>query len=96
MVNYEYRCPACGPFTTLRPMGVAEPIVPCARCGTRGRRLLNPPALTRTPPAAIRQVRRREEASGSEPAVVHRSPETTRPVDPSEAKPTLRPPLPSP
>ncbi|WP_371673266.1 hypothetical protein OG985_39820 [Streptomyces sp. NBC_00289] len=69
MTTYQYRCPGCGPFDVIRPMGRALTEEPCAMCGERSRRLFTAPMLPRTS-APLARALRAQEASAHEPRVV--------------------------
>ncbi len=50
MPVYEYDCPACGPFTALRPMAEFQLPMPCEDCGTAAPRvMLTAPAFACMP-----------------------------------------------
>ena len=40
MPNYDYVCPACGPFTAMRPMAVFLAPYECPDCGAEARRVI--------------------------------------------------------
>jgi putative FmdB family regulatory protein len=69
MVRYEYRCPACGPWTVALPMGAAGAQRTCPTCGDTSPRRWSVPLLNRMDPAVARE-RVREEASRDAPQVV--------------------------
>ncbi len=49
MPNYDYRCPACGPFTAMRPMAEFRDPCACPACGAVATRtLLGAPAIAGT------------------------------------------------
>lgn len=46
MPNYDYDCPACGPFTAMRPMAEFRDPCACPACGTEApRTILSAPAV---------------------------------------------------
>ncbi|MFD1530428.1 zinc ribbon domain-containing protein [Pseudonocardia aurantiaca] len=88
MVRYEYRCPACGPWTAAFPMGAAEAARPCPECGVRSPRLWSAPALNRMDPGVAR-LRQSEEASSDAPGVTSTVPAAARRprrTDPRQAR----------
>jgi putative FmdB family regulatory protein len=68
VTEYEYRCPACGPFTVRRSMGSATPSAPCPACGQDGRRRFSALPVHRVG-SALADALRREEASADHPEV---------------------------
>ncbi|NGO46143.1 FmdB family zinc ribbon protein, partial [Streptomyces ureilyticus] len=46
MATYQYRCPGCGTFDVIRPIGHALPQEPCDACGDQARRVFTAPMLT--------------------------------------------------
>jgi putative FmdB family regulatory protein len=77
MTTYQYRCPGCGPFDVIRPMGRALPEEPCETCGDRARRVYTAPMLPRTT-APLARALRAQEASAHEPRVVTEVPPARR------------------
>jgi putative FmdB family regulatory protein len=73
VTEYEYRCPACGPFDLRRAMGSAEPSAPCPACGRDSRRAYSALPVRRLP-AALAGALQRQEASSDHPEVVTRVP----------------------
>lgn len=46
MPNYDYNCPACGPFTAMRPMAEFRGPCACPACGAAApRTILGAPAI---------------------------------------------------
>jgi putative FmdB family regulatory protein len=86
--EYEYRCPACGPFTLRRAMGNATPGAPCPDCGRDSRRRFSAQPVRRVQPALAGALER-QEASADHPEVVHRLPprpaRRPAPADPRHA-----------
>jgi putative FmdB family regulatory protein len=80
MTEYEYRCPACGPFTVRRSMGSATPSATCPACGRAGLRRVQ---------ATLAGALERQEASADHPEVVRKVPPRTgrrkAPADPRQA-----------
>ena len=69
MPNYDYRCPACGPFTMMRPMAEFHKPCACPDCGAEASRMvLNAPAVAGMDPA------RRSVLASSERDASHRGP----------------------
>ena len=66
MTEYEYRCPACGPFTLRRPMGSAASAASCPTCGTDSRRRFSALPVRRVQ-AALAGALERQEASADHP-----------------------------
>jgi putative FmdB family regulatory protein len=88
MVRYDYRCPACGPWTVALPMGTADAQRACPICGDPSARRWSAPLLNRMDPAVARG-RLREEASRDVPEVVTSVPPARRrraPSDPRQAR----------
>ncbi len=88
MVRYEYRCPACGPWTVALPMGAADAQRTCPTCGDPSPRRWSAPLLNRMDPTMTR-ARLREEASRDVPAVVTSVPPAVRrraPSDPRQSR----------
>jgi putative FmdB family regulatory protein len=88
MVRYEYRCPACGPWTVALPMGAADAQRTCPTCGDPSPRRWSAPQLNRMDPALARE-RLREEASRDAPDVVTSVPRAARrraPADHRQAR----------
>jgi putative FmdB family regulatory protein len=83
MVRYEYRCPACGPWTVTLPMGAADAQRTCPTCGDPSPRRWSAPRLNRMDPAVAR-ARVREEASRDVPDVVTSVPRAARRRAPAE------------
>jgi putative FmdB family regulatory protein len=77
MVSYAYRCPDCGGFDVVRPMGAAEVTEPCPRCGAAAARVFTSPGLANSP-GPLRALRDREEAGRDHPAVVSQVPPARR------------------
>ncbi|MFJ1806851.1 MULTISPECIES: zinc ribbon domain-containing protein [unclassified Streptomyces] len=77
MATYQYRCPGCGPFDVIRPMGRALPDEPCTTCGAQARRDFTAPMLTRTSTPLARALGA-QEASAHEPRVVTEVPSAHR------------------
>jgi putative FmdB family regulatory protein len=73
VTEYEYRCPACGPFTLRRSMGSAAPSASCPACGRDGRRRFSAQPVRRVPPALAGALGR-QEASADHPEVVPKLP----------------------
>jgi putative FmdB family regulatory protein len=73
VTEYEYRCPACGPFSVRRAMGTAARSAPCPACGRDGRRSFSALPVRRVPPALAGALER-QEASADRPEVVSRVP----------------------
>lgn len=88
MATYEYRCPECGPFDLVRPIGTAPQAPPCPACSSSSTRVFSSPALTQTP-RALRSLRQAEEASADAPAVVSALP----PKQPAPTARTVRNPM---
>ncbi|GGK61925.1 FmdB family zinc ribbon protein [Streptomyces flaveus] len=88
MATYQYRCPGCGTFDVIRPIGRALPQEPCDACGDQARRVFTAPMLTRTP-APLSRALHAQEASAHEPRVVGEVPPARRspaaPADPRHA-----------
>lgn len=80
MPIYEYRCPDCGDFERLLPMGAATPRSACPGCGSASRRLMSGPGLSRAGSPAARLIEDTERTA-SEPDVVAAPP--PRPARPS-------------
>ncbi|MBA9005844.1 FmdB family zinc ribbon protein [Thermomonospora cellulosilytica] len=87
MAIYQYRCPKCGPFEVIRPLGEAGRSQRCGGCGGTARRVFTAPMLVRTPRPLARALAA-QEASAYEPAVVDRVPPGRRPA--SSADPPAR------
>jgi putative FmdB family regulatory protein len=81
VTEYEYGCPACGPFTLRRPMGSATPSAPCPACGQAGRRRFLALPVRRVG-SALADALRREEASADHP-------EVTSAIPPRPARPRV-------
>jgi putative FmdB family regulatory protein len=77
VTEYEYRCPACGPFTVRRAMGSATPSATCPACGLEGRRRFSALPVRRVQ-AALAGALERQEASADHPEVVRRVPPRPR------------------
>ena len=73
MTEYEYRCPACGPFTVRRPMGSTTPSATCPACGREGRRQFSALPVRRVQ-GALAGALARQEASADHPEVVRQVP----------------------
>jgi len=71
MATYAYRCPDCGAFDEIRPMGEAPERVACPRCAASSPRAWTAPRLAGMNPA-LRSALAREEASRDAPEVVTR------------------------
>jgi len=71
MATYAYRCPDCGAFDEIRPMGEAPERVACPRCAASSPRAWTAPRLAGMNPA-LRSALTREEASRDAPEVVTR------------------------
>ncbi len=88
MTEYEYRCPACGPFTVRRSMGIATPYATCPACGRAGRRRFSARPGRRVQ-AALAGALERQEASADHPEVVRTVPprpgRRQAPADPRQA-----------
>jgi putative FmdB family regulatory protein len=88
VTEYEYRCPACGPFTVRRSMGSATPSVTCPACGRAGRRQFSALPVRRVQ-AALAGALDRQEASTDHPEVVRKIPprpgRRPAPADPRQA-----------
>jgi putative FmdB family regulatory protein len=89
MATYQYRCPGCGTFDVIRPMGRALPEEPCETCDRQARRLYTAPMLPRTSVPLARALRA-QEASAHEPRVVTEIPPARRrsapATDPRQAR----------
>jgi putative FmdB family regulatory protein len=81
VTEYEYGCPACGPFTLRGPMGSATPSAPCPACGQAGRRRFSALPVRRVG-SALADALRREEASADHP-------EVTSAIPPRPARPRV-------
>ena len=68
MIEYEYRCSACGPFPLRRPMGDAAPSAACPACGRDSRRRFSAQPVRRVQPALAGALER-QEASADHPEV---------------------------
>jgi putative FmdB family regulatory protein len=68
LTEYEYRCPACGPFTLRRSMGSATPSAACPACGHDSRRAFSARPVRRVG-SALAGALQREEASADHPEV---------------------------
>ncbi|HEX5878765.1 MAG TPA: FmdB family zinc ribbon protein [Actinomycetota bacterium] len=88
MTEYEYRCPACGPFTVRRSMGSATPSAACPACRREGRRQFSALPVRRVQ-AALAGALERQEASADHPEVVRKVPprpvRRRAPADPRQA-----------
>ena len=77
MPVYDYLCPACGPFTAVRPMAAFQASCRCT-CGTDApRAILTAPALARMDPAA-RRATITNERSAHAPSRAQRHPPSCR------------------
>jgi putative FmdB family regulatory protein len=88
VTEYEYRCPACGPFTVRRSMGSATPSATCPACGRTGRRRFSALPVRRVQ-TALAGALERQEASADHPEVVRKVPprpgRPQAPADPRQA-----------
>ena len=88
MTEYEYRCPACGPFTVRRAMGSAGPSASCPACGRDGRRRFSAQPVRRVQ-GALAGALERQEASADHPEVTSTIPPRPgrwrAPADPRQA-----------
>jgi putative FmdB family regulatory protein len=89
VTEYEYRCPACGPFTVRRAMGSAAPSAPCPACGRDSRRRFSAQPVRRVQ-GALAGALERQEASADHPEVTSTIPPPGRPrrrapADPRQA-----------
>jgi putative FmdB family regulatory protein len=88
MTEYEYRCPACGPFTIRRAMGTADRSAACPACGHDSRRAFSALPVRRLP-APLAGALARQEASADYPEVVTKLPprpaRRPAPADPRHA-----------
>jgi putative FmdB family regulatory protein len=88
VTGYEYRCPACGPFTVRRAMGSAAPSASCPTCGRDGRRQFSAQPLRRVR-GALAGALERQEASADHPEVTSTIPprpgQRRAPADPRQA-----------
>jgi putative FmdB family regulatory protein len=88
VTEYEYRCPACGPFTVRRSMGSATPSAPCPACGQDSRRRFSALPVRRVG-SALAGALWREEASADHPEVTSTIPprpaRRRAPADPRHA-----------
>lgn len=78
MPTYQYKCPECGLFDVIRPLGEADERQRCEGCGAIARRVFTAPMLMRTPRPLARALAA-QEASAYEPQVVDRVPPGRRP-----------------
>lgn len=69
MALYQYKCPDCGPFDTVHPMGAAPQQALCPSCGGGSSRVFSPPMLTTTSPR-LNALLSQEEKSREAPDVV--------------------------
>jgi putative FmdB family regulatory protein len=89
MATYEYRCPDCGPFDLVRPIGTAPKDPPCPACSSPSARVFSSPALAQTP-RAVSSLRQAEEASADAPTVVNAvPPKRQAPAAPAARNPML-------
>ena len=77
MTEYEYRCPACGPFTVRRAMGGAGPSASCPACGRDGRRRFSAQPVRRVQ-GALAGALEGQEASADHPEVTSTIPPAMR------------------
>jgi putative FmdB family regulatory protein len=88
VIEYEYRCPACGPFTVGRAMGSAAPSAPCPACGQDSRRRYSAQPVRRVQ-GALAGALQRQEASADHPEVTSTIPprpaRRRAPADPRQA-----------
>jgi putative FmdB family regulatory protein len=88
VTEYEYRCPACGPFSLRRAMGSATPSAPCPACGQDGRRRFSAQPVRRMS-RPLAGALERQEASADHPEVTTRIPprpaRRRAPADPRQA-----------
>lgn len=73
MAIYQYRCPTCGLFDVVRPMGTASDSEHCVACGSSAARSYSMPYLNRTP-RPLADALTRAEKSREQPEVVDRIP----------------------
>lgn len=89
MIEYEYRCPACGSFTVRRAMGSAAPSASCPACGRDSRRAFSARPVRRVG-SGLAGALERQEASADRPEVVTRVPPRPAwrpaPANPRQAK----------
>ena len=88
MVVYAYACRGDGGFDVRRPMGSAEPSLPCPACGEAAPRVFGAPALARTP-LGVAAALARGEHSADAPDVVSAPPAPVRPRRRAPADPRL-------
>ncbi|MHA7284180.1 FmdB family zinc ribbon protein [Arthrobacter sp. TMS2-4] len=69
MPIYEYRCPRCDVYETIRGMGAAPAEDDCPTCGQPARRRISAPHLGRTGTAAFKLIDATTR-SAAEPQVV--------------------------
>ena len=93
MTEYEYRCPACGPFTVRRAMGSATPSAACPACGPDRRRRFSARPVRRVQ-GALAGALERQEASADHPEVTSTIP--PRPAGGGRPPTPSRPPFPAP
>jgi putative FmdB family regulatory protein len=88
MTEYEYRCPACGPFTVRRAMGSAAASASCPACGRDGRRRFSAQPVRRVR-GALAGALEQQEASADHPEVTSTLPprlaRRRAPADPRQA-----------
>jgi putative FmdB family regulatory protein len=88
VVEYEYGCPGCGPFTLRRALGSAAPSAACPACGRDSRRRFSALPVRRVQPALTGALARAE-ASADRPEVVSSLPprpaRRRAPADPRHA-----------
>jgi putative FmdB family regulatory protein len=86
VTEYEYRCPACGPFAVRRSMGSATPSAPCPACGQDSRRRFSALPVRRVG-SALADALRRDEASADHPQVTSTvPPRPARPRAPADPR----------
>ena len=88
MTEYEYRCPACGPFSLHRSMGSATPSASCPACGRDSRRRFSAQPVRRVQPALAGALERQETSADSPEVISTIPPRPARrraPADPRHA-----------
>lgn len=68
MPTYDYQCPQCGPFETLRPMAQRNEACACPECGAQSARaLLSAPRLSAVS-GAVRHAHETNERAANAPS----------------------------
>lgn len=70
MPSYDYACPACGDFTTVRPMAESATPQPCPGCGRPAPRAFRTAPAFAGLPAAVRHARGVNERSADRPSLL--------------------------